>query len=457
MPKRILVVDDEELIRASLSERLAREGYTCLCAETGAQAIEHINNHSFDLALLDLRLPDADGTELLERMHSASPNLPVIVITAYSAVDTAVDAMKLGACDYLPKPFDMGHVVNAVRKTLENEAPPMPARETHKFGLQNLLGDSPVMREIKMMARKLAETDATTILLLGETGTGKDMLARAIHYDSARVDKPFMNITCTALPDSLLDSELFGYEEGAFTDARKQKKGLFELANGGTVLLDEIGDMSAELQGKLLRVIEEKVFKRIGGAEDVRLNVRIVAATHRDLDKAVADRLFREDLYYRLSIIPILLPPLRERREDIPQLANHFLTMACEEHQRPLKSLTEQATWRLVEQEWPGNIRQLRNVIERTALLCNKVQIDADDLQLGSHPGAERPHRPKYSVQLPEEGCNIEDIERQLLQQALERTAWNQTRAARLLGMSRDQIRYKMTKYRLKKPGVGKT
>lgn len=457
MPKRILVVDDEELIRASLSERLAREGYTCLCAGNAAQAIEHVKNHPFDLALLDLRLPDADGTELLERMRKASPNLPVIVISAYSAVDTAVNAMKLGACDYVPKPFDMGHVVNAVRKALENAEFPAPSPETHKFGLQNLLGDSPVMREIKTTAHKLAETDATTILLLGETGTGKDMLARAIHYDSARVDKPFMNITCTALPDSLLDSELFGYEEGAFTDARRQKKGLFELANGGTVLLDEIGDMSAELQGKLLRVIEEKVFKRIGGAEDVRLNVRIVAATNRDLEKAVADRIFREDLYYRLSIIPILLPPLRERREDIPQLANHFLTMACEEHQRPLKSLTQAAIHRLAEQEWPGNIRQLRNVIERTALLCNKELIDAQDLQLGSHPGAERPHRPKYSVQLPEEGCNIEDIERQLLQQALERTAWNQTRAARLLSVSRDQIRYKMTKYRLKKPGVGKT
>ncbi|MFO7976837.1 MAG: sigma-54 dependent transcriptional regulator [Candidatus Hydrogenedentota bacterium] len=457
MPKHILVIDDEELIRGSLSERLAKEGYACICAENGAQAMRHLKGQSIDLALLDLRLPDADGTDLLEIMHTTAPNLPVIVITAYSAVDTAVKAMKLGACDYVAKPFDMGHLISAVHKALESPNSPESAQKvTHKFGLQNLLGNSPVMREIKTMAGKLADTDATTILLLGETGTGKDMLARAIHYDSARVDKPFMNITCTALPDSLLDSELFGYEEGAFTDARKQKKGLFELANGGTVLLDEIGDMSAELQGKLLRVIEEKAFKRIGGIEDVSVNVRIVAATNRDLEKAIAERIFREDLYYRLSIIPILLPPLREHREDIPLLANHFLQIACEEHGRPLKSLTHQAIQRLAEQEWPGNIRQLRNVIERTALLCNKEQIDADDLQLGSHPGADRPARPKYSVQLPQEGCDIEDIERQLLQQALERTAWNQTRAADLLNMTRDQIRYKMTKYGLKKPGVVK-
>jgi len=312
------------------------------------------------------------------------------------------------------------------------------------------------MREVKLMARKLADTDATTIMLLGETGTGKDMLARAIHYDSARVDRPFMNITCTALPDSLLDSELFGYEEGAFTDARRQKKGLFELANGGTVLLDEIGDMSAELQGKLLRVIEEKAFKRIGGSEDISVNVRIIAATHRDLEKAIENGMFREDLFYRLSIIPILLPPLRQRREDIPMLASHFLRMACQEHHRPPKELTPATLDRLTAQEWPGNIRQLRNVIERTALLSNKEQIEPDDLELGPHPGSDRPARKKYAVVLPEQGCDMEEIEQQLLLQALERTSWNQSRAATLLNMTRDQVRYKMEKFHLKKPGAGK-
>jgi len=273
MPKRILVVDDEKLIRTSLCDRLGKEGYTCLCAANGAQAMQEVKNQPIDLALLDLRLPDTDGIELLERIRSTAPGLPVIIITAYSNVDTAVKAMKLGASDYVAKPFDIKDVVNAVRNALEATTSATERKEALKFGLENLLGDSAIMREIKVMARKLADTDATTILLLGETGTGKDMLARAIHYDSARVDKPFMNITCTALPDSLLDSELFGYEEGAFTDARKQKKGLFELANGGTVLLDEIGDMSAELQGKLLRVIEEKTFKRIGGIEDVRVSM----------------------------------------------------------------------------------------------------------------------------------------------------------------------------------------
>ncbi|HQE82930.1 MAG TPA: sigma-54 dependent transcriptional regulator [Candidatus Hydrogenedentes bacterium] len=457
MPKRILVVNNENVSRLSLCERLNQEGYACVCAENGAQAMQQLKEQPPDLAILDLQFPDIDGLELLEWLRAASPDLPAIMITACSSVDTAVRAMKLGAYDYIAKPFDMSQLVNSVNNILRSEGASTSARETHKFGLQNLIGNSPIMREIRLVARKLADTDATTILLLGETGTGKDMLALAIHYDSARVDKPFMNITCTALPDSLLDSELFGYEEGAFTGARKQKKGLFELADGGTVLLDEIGDMPAELQGKLLRVIEEKAFKRIGGTKDVSVNVRIVAATNRDLEKAIANRTFREDLYYRLSIIPLLLPPLRERREDIPALANHFLNMACEEHGRPLKTLTAQALERLTGLDWPGNIRQLRNVIERTALLCNEQEVDACDLQLGSHPGPERPERRRYAVQLPEEGCDIEDIEEQLLQQALERTRWNQTRAARLLHMSRDQIRYKMAKYRLKKPGLGRT
>ncbi len=455
MPKHILVVDDERLIRWSLCERLTEEGYVCVAAEDGARARKEVEAQAFDLALLDLRLPDVEGTDLIEEILASRPELPVIMITAYSSVDTAVTAMKLGACDYISKPFDMDQIVASVRNALEAKEGGAGAGEAHKFGLKNLLGNSPVMREIKLMARKLADTDATTILLLGETGTGKDMFARAIHYDSARVDKPFMNITCTALPDSLLDSELFGYEEGAFTDARKQKKGLFELADGGTVLLDEIGDMSAELQGKLLRVIEEKAFKRIGGTEDITVNVRIVAATNRDLEKAIADRVFREDLYYRLSIIPICLPPLRERREDIPMLAERFLEMACDEHERARKTFTPAAIERLGIQEWPGNIRQLRNVIERTALLCGKGKIDADDLELGPHPGAERAARQKFSVVLPEEGCDIEQIEQELVQQALERTRWNQSRAARLLHMTRDQVRYKMEKYCLKKPGVG--
>lgn len=452
---RILVIDDEKLILWSLSERLTEEGYTCVCAENGAQALQQVREQSFDLALLDLRLPDTEGTELLEAIQAASPNLPVIVITAYSTVDAAVQAMKLGACDYLAKPFDMDRLINSVRTMLSGKKSSAITSEVHKFGLQNLIGKSPVMREIKLMARKLADTDATSILLLGETGTGKDMLARAIHYDSARVVRPFVNITCTALPDSLLDSELFGYEEGAFTDARKQKKGLFELADGGTVLLDEIGDMSADLQGKLLRIIEEKAFKRIGGTEDLTVNVRIIAATNRDLERAIANHTFREDLYYRLSIVPILLPPLRQRREDIPLLAEHFLHQACKEHARPLKRFTTEALDELVAQEWPGNIRQLRNVIERTALFYSADEIGPRDLQFGPHPGADRPERHKFSVLLPEEGCDIEEIEQQLLQQALERTGWNQTHTAKLLNMSRDQVRYKMEKYHLRKPGVG--
>lgn len=456
MSKRILLVNSDCLGSSSLSALLTQEDCECVYAEDSARAVREAKTQSVDLVLLNVSPADGPGTGALQNMRAALPNLPVIVISANSTVDSAVQSMKLGARDFLTVPLDPDRLLRSERSALHHRSTAPSPAEGHKFGLRNLLGNSPVMREVKLMARKLADTDATTIMLLGETGTGKDMLARAIHYDSARVDRPFMNITCTALPDSLLDSELFGYEEGAFTDARRQKKGLFELANGGTVLLDEIGDMSAELQGKLLRVIEEKAFKRIGGSEDISVNVRIIAATHRDLEKAIENGMFREDLFYRLSIIPILLPPLRQRREDIPMLASHFLRMACQEHHRPPKELTPATLDRLTAQEWPGNIRQLRNVIERTALLSNKEQIEPDDLELGPHPGSDRPARKKYAVVLPEQGCDMEEIEQQLLLQALERTSWNQSRAAPLLNMTRDQVRYKMEKFHLKKPGAGK-
>lgn len=459
METRILVVDDERLIRWSLCERLGQEGYVCLEAENGAAARAQAADGEVDLALLDLRLPDTDGLTLLREMRATLPHLPVIMITAHSSVDSAVEAMKNGARDYIAKPFNMDELVIMVRhvleaQKLERRLDSHVRQQKARFGLANIVGQSPPMESVKAMVRKVAQSDTTTVLLLGESGTGKDMVARAIHYESARVEMPFMNITCTALPEALLESEMFGYEKGAFTDAKVQKKGLFELADGGTIFLDEIGDMSAGLQSKLLRILEDKAFKRIGGAQDISVDVRIIAATNRDLEKAIQNETFREDLYYRLSIVPIVLPPLRDRREDIPLLAHHFLDHLNREFHRRFRGFADKALQKLALYAWPGNVRELRNVIERAVLLSSGDVISADDVLLGRSLLGGRPESDRYIVRLPEKGCDIGEIERDLLRQALERTSWNQTRAAKLLNISRDQVRYKMEKYGVAPPDL---
>jgi transcriptional regulator with PAS, ATPase and Fis domain len=302
------------------------------------------------------------------------------------------------------------------------------------------------MAEVKALVRKIAQSEATTVLLRGESGTGKDVIARAIHAESNRASRSFMNITCTALQETLLESELFGHERGSFTDAKAQKRGLFEMAAGGTVFLDEIGDMTPTLQSKLLRALEEKTFRRIGGTEDIEVDVRMLAATNRDLEKAVQEGRFREDLYYRLNVIPVVIAPLRERKEDIPLLVEHFLTHFGREFRKPGVTVSTAALEKLAGYRWPGNIRELRNVIERAMLLSEGTVIRPEDLLLGRFVpgGTEAPRSP---VQLPEEGIVLEDVERELVRQALERTHGNQTRAAELLGITRDQIRYRMEKF----------
>ena len=454
MASRILVVDDEKLIRWSLSERLKAEGYEVLDAPDGVTAERILRSADLDLALLDLRLPDTDGITLLKKAHAAIPDLPVIVITAYSSVDGAVEAMKTGAVDYVTKPFNMDELTMTIRRAIENASmrrrfADQVSAEKARFGLENVLGDSARMLEIKQLIRRIARSETTTVLLLGESGTGKDMIARAIHYESNRVDQPFVNITCTALPESLLESELFGYEKGAFTDARVQKKGLFEVASGGTVFLDEIADMRPALQSKLLRVLEEKAFKRIGGTEDVTVDVRIIAATNRDIDEAMRNGRFREDLYYRLSTVPVQIPPLRERRGDIPTLVNHFLRQYNSEFHQAYQGLTPDALKKLMAYPWPGNVRELRNVIERAALLGSEELISTDDILLGRSTLQRSQEDPAHLAVLPAEGCSIENVERDLVRQALERTRGNRTKAAELLGLTRDQIRYKIEKYQL--------
>ncbi len=459
-PATILVVDDEHLIRWSLEQQLKREGYGLLLAETGAEALGKAQAESPDLVLLDMRLPDADGLEILERLRANDPDCLVIMITAHGGVDSAVRAMKLGAHDYVIKPFDVEELKLTVRKALETRA---LRREVARFHaeqqegcrLDDIVGVSPAIRSLKALIRRIAESDATTVLLEGESGTGKDLVARAIHFESARVQRPFLAVNCVALPEHLLESELFGHEKGAFTDAKALKKGLFEQADGGTVYLDEIGDMKPGMQAKLLRLIEEKSFRRVGGVRDLKVDVRIIAATNRDLAKAMEAQEFRKDLYYRLKVFPIFLPPLRERSEDILPLAMHFICRFNREMRREVLGLHPEAQACLQAYAWPGNVRELRNVIERGMILASGDTLCVEHLlpEIGARPPQEAltppPPARTSPIALPAEGLRLEEVERDLVRQALQATEGNQVRAARLLGISRDALRNRMKKFGL--------
>ena len=451
----ILVIDDEKLIRWSLKERMTREGHAVTEAEDGRSAAAALDAELPDLVLLDMKLPDTDGLTILKSIQERAPELPVIIITAFSTVDTAVEAMRLGAYDYISKPFDLEELTITARRALEastlrREVKEHAREQKSRFGIHNLVGKARSMQEIGALVRKVSQSQASTVLVRGESGTGKDVIARAIHVESARADKPFMNITCTALQDTLLESELFGHEKGAFTDAKSQKKGLFELANGGTVFLDEIGDMSPTLQAKLLRALEERAFRRVGGSQDIKVDVRIIAATNRPLEKLIEEKKFREDLYYRLNIITIDVPPLRERRADIPLLVDHFLKRFASEFRKPVDDISSDGLRKLEGYEWPGNVRELKNVIERAVLLVSGPGVAADDLMLG-RTAAATPERDKKLFSLPAKGFKFDDLEKDIVLQALERTGWNQTRAGELLGMTRDQIHYRMEKFGLLK------
>lgn len=450
MPARILIVDDEKLIRWSLRERLTADGYAVAEAGDVKSARAMLDSTPYDVALFDLKLPDGDGLALLKQARERRPELTALIITAHSSIQNAVEAMKEGAYDYLSKPFDMDELSLTVKRALENHGLRRTlsaelGQKKRQFGFDSLLGVSPRFCDVKAILHKVAASDSTTVLLLGETGSGKDMIARAIHYESIRAEKPFMNITCTAMPESLIESELFGYEEGAFTNAAGQKAGLFELAHNGTVFLDEIGDMPPSLQSKLLRVLEEKTFRRVGGTADISVDCRIVAATNRNLAQLIEEGKFRDDLYYRLSTVPIVVPPLRERGDDIALLARHFLDVYRRKMGRAVHGFSQKAIEKLLHYSWPGNVRELRNIVERTVLLSAGDLIDERDIVLGRlDTGASGV---THAIVLPPEGCRLADVERALIEQALERTQGNQTQAANLLGISRDQVRYKVEKY----------
>jgi two-component system response regulator PilR (NtrC family) len=456
-PPRILVVDDERSMRELLAIVLRREGYEVMLAENGRAAIGLLESEPVDLLISDIKMPDLSGVEVLRAAKRIDPDILGIMITAFASTETAVEAMRLGACDYLSKPFDVDLLKMKVREKIENrqlKQENVLLKRTlglsHQFS--NMIGRSDAMLAVFKMIETVARTNST-ILLTGESGTGKGLVAQAIHFHSLRREKPMVSLNCGAMPENLLESELFGHMRGSFTGAEANKKGLLEVAEKGTVFLDEIGEMSAVMQVKLLRVLQERRFRRVGGLEELTANIRVVAATNQDLSKAVAEGRFREDLFYRINVIPIALPPLRERREDIPLLAEHFLVKYAEQMEKDVSVVSREAMELLLRHDWPGNIRELENAIERAVALEATPAILPDSL-----PATIRGDSPRAPVApaeaLPDSGFDLEahvqDIERGYIAEALRKAGGVQVKAADLLGMSFRSFRYYVKKYNLR-------
>ncbi|OGU06605.1 MAG: Fis family transcriptional regulator [Geobacteraceae bacterium GWC2_58_44] len=448
---KIMVVDDEHLIRWSLEQNLKKQGYEVCTAGTGEDALRLAREEQPELVLLDYHLPGINGLEVLQRLKEIDEDILVIMVTAQGGLETAVNTMRHGAYDYINKPFNLDEMAIVIRKALETSdlrREVVQLRSEHKKqGPPKILGNSKHMKNVLEMMAKVAKSDASTVLVQGESGTGKELVAKWIHYESARAEKPFVAINCAAVPSTLLESELFGHEKGAFTDAKTSKKGLFELADGGTVFLDEIGDMEVGMQAKLLRFLEDRTFRRIGGAKVIPVDVRIISATNKDLLKAIEEKCFRNDLYYRLQVIPIFLPSLRERKEDILVLANYFIEMFTREFNKPTKGISSMAEKLLVEYNWPGNIRELKNVIERAIILGNDENLLLENLPLEIVAKGSQVTVPMATFKLPPEGIDIEEVERELIKQSLEITDWNQSKAAKKLNLGIDAFRYRMKKF----------
>jgi two-component system, NtrC family, response regulator HydG len=446
-PMQILVVDDEEVVRESLRSWFEEEGYLVDVAASGKDALTKLAEHPWDLFILDVKMPGMDGLELQRRIKEAFPEAIIIIMTAYASVDTAVSAMKDGAHDYISKPFDPDDLDRVVRNAfsrrhLEQENERLKANLEGIWQFDEIVGLSPAIQGVLELVRMVAEADST-VLIRGESGTGKELVARAIHAHSSRRYMPIVIVNCGALPEGVLESELFGHERGAFTGAQYRHKGKFELADGGTIFLDEIGDISPKTQMDLLRVLEEKAIYRVGGTVRIPVDFRVVAATNRDLEAMVAERTFREDLYYRLNVFTIPIPPLRERREDIPVLAEHFLSRFCRAMNKRPKTLSASAMRLLTQHEWPGNVRELQNAIERAVVISKSDRIEGDDLPLSdARTGADNNVR------------TLADAERQHIEVVLGETDWNISQAARILDIDRVTLYNKIRRFSLRRPGA---
>ena len=454
---KILVVDDERSMRELLGIVLRREGYEVVIAENGRSALEVIEREPIDLLISDIKMPDMSGVDVLRAAKQADPGVLAIMVTAFASTETAVEAMRLGACDYLSKPFDVDLLKMKVREKIDNRQlrqENVLLKRTlglsHQFS--NIIGRSPAMLEVFKMIETVARTNST-ILLTGESGTGKGLVAQAVHFHSLRREKPMVALNCGAMPETLLESELFGHMRGAFTGADQNKKGLLEVAEKGTIFLDEIGEMSPVMQVKLLRVLQERRFRRVGGLEELQADIRVIAATNQDLTKAVAEGRFREDLYYRINVIPIVLPPLRDRREDIPLIAEHFLAKYAEQMGKEVTAISRGAMDLLGQYDWPGNIRELENVIERAVALEGTPTVLPESLPANLRQVRARVEQVS-SETLPAAGFDLEahvkEIERGYIAQALERAGGVQVKAAELLGMSFRSFRYYVKKYNLR-------
>jgi two-component system, NtrC family, response regulator AtoC len=449
---RILAIDDEYLIRWTLQQNLEKEGYEVFLAESGEEGLEKIESEAPDLLLLDIKMPEMDGYQVLEKALKIDQTVVPIMITAFDDVEKVVRAMRLGAFDYITKPFEFEKVHLSIQKALEasqlkREIKRLRLETRSRFGFDHIVAASKEMESVLRIAEKTAQSDTSTVLVQGESGTGKELIAHALHDRSRRENKPFVTLNCAGFPEQMLENELCGHEKGAFTDAKEMKKGLLEVADGGSLFLDEIGDMNINLQGKILRLVEQKSFRRVGGIKDIQVDVRIITATNKDLVKLKNEGKFREDLFYRINVASVKIPPLRERTDDILPLTKHFIHKYHEEFHKSIQKVSKGVEDFFLSYPWPGNVRELRNVIERAMILGEGDTLLMEHLPLEILGQASKQGIEIEGIRIPPEGISLEKVEEALVKQALKMTHGNQTKAARLLDISRDALRYRMQKF----------